>query len=250
MAPGAAAIHPALGTNLCLERRIEVGEVDRAFADAAAVAEREFDFARHTGVTLEPRTCDYDWDAGDGRLTLQYSGQVPHMMQAVLARHLGLPEERVRVIAEDVGGSFGIKIHTYGDEIACAVAARRLGRPVKFVADRLESFASDIHARAHRLRARAAVDAAGRLLAVEVDDLTGIGPYSVYPRSSGIEGNQVVNLIGAPYALPAYRARLRVAFLNKAPMCQYRAVGHPVAVAITETLMEEVERFLRGDERG
>jgi len=240
LAPGAAAIHPALGSNLCLERRIEVGDVDGAFATAAAVAERHFDFARHTGVTLEPRSCLYDWDAGDGRLTLHYSGQVPHMMQAVLARHLGLNEEQVRVISEDVGGSFGIKIHTYGDEIACAVAARRLGRPVKFVADRFESFASDIHARDHTLRARAAVDADGRLTAVEIDDLTGIGPYSVYPRSSGIEGNQVVNLIGAPYDLPAYRARLRIAFLNKAPMCQYRAVGHPVAMAVMEALIDDL----------
>jgi carbon-monoxide dehydrogenase large subunit len=240
LAPDATPIHPGLGTNLCLERRIDSGPVDAAFASAAAIAEREFRFSRHTGVTLEARTCLYDWAAGDGRLTLHYSGQVPHMMQAVLARHLRLPEHQVRVVSEDVGGSFGIKIHTYGDEIACAVAAMRLGRPVKFVADRLESFLSDIHARDHIIRARAAVDADGRLLAVDVDDITGIGPYSVYPRSSGIEGNQVINLIGAPYDLPAYRARLRVVFQNKAPMCQYRAVGHPIAFAVMEGLMDDL----------
>ncbi len=238
--PGSPVIHPGLGSNLCLDRRIDAGPVDDGFARAAAVVEREFRFSRHTGVTLEPRACLYDWDAADERLTLHYSGQVPHMMQAVLARHLGLPEHRVRVVSEDVGGSFGIKIHTYGDEIACAVAAMRLGRPVKFVADRLESFLSDIHARDHIVRARAAVDDAGRLLAVEVDDVTGIGPYSVYPRSSGIEGNQVINLIGAPYDLPAYRARLRVVFQNKAPMCQYRAVGHPIAFAVMEGLMDDL----------
>jgi carbon-monoxide dehydrogenase large subunit len=233
-------IHAALGTNLCLERKIDAGPVDEAFARAAMTVERTFTFGRHTGVTLEPRACLYDWDAADERLTLHYSGQVPHMMQAVLARHLRLDEHRVRVVSEDVGGSFGIKIHTYGDEIACAVAAMRLGRPVKFVADRLESFLSDIHARDHSLRARAAIDADGRLLAVDVDDITGIGPYSVYPRSSGIEGNQVINLIGAPYDLPAYRARLRVVFTNKAPMCQYRAVGHPIAFAVMEGLMDDL----------
>jgi carbon-monoxide dehydrogenase large subunit len=233
-------IHTALGTNLCLERKIDAGPVDDAFANAAHVVERTFHFGRHTGVTLEPRACLYDWDAADERLTLHYSGQVPHMMQAVLARHLRLAEHQVRVVSEDVGGSFGIKIHTYGDEIACAVAAMRLGRPVKFVADRLESFLSDIHARDHRLTARAAIDADGKLLAVDVDDLTGIGPYSVYPRSSGIEGNQVINLIGAPYDLPAYRARLRVVFTNKAPMCQYRAVGHPIAFAVMEGLMDDL----------
>jgi carbon-monoxide dehydrogenase large subunit len=235
-----APIHPALGSNLCLERRIDAGPVDDAFARAATTVTRDFRFARHTGVTLEPRSCLYDWEAGDDRLTLHYSGQVPHMMQAVLARHLRLAEHQVRVVSEDVGGSFGIKIHTYGDEIACAVAAMRLGRPVKFVADRLESFLSDIHARDHIIRARAAVDAEGRLLAVDVDDITGIGPYSVYPRSSGIEGNQVINLIGAPYDLPAYRARLRVVFTNKAPMCQYRAVGHPIAFAVMEGLMDDL----------
>jgi carbon-monoxide dehydrogenase large subunit len=240
LAPDAVLIHPALGSNLCLERRIDAGPVDDAFARAATVVERDFTFARHTGVTLEPRACLYDWDAGDDRLTLHYSGQVPHMMQAVLARHLGLPEHKVRIVAEDVGGSFGIKIHTYGDEIACAVAAMRLGRPVKFVADRLESFLSDIHARDHRIHARAAIDAEGRLLAVDIDDLTGIGPYSVYPRSSGIEGNQVINLVGAPYDLPAYRARLRVVFQTKAPMCQYRAVGHPIAFAVMEGLMDDL----------
>ncbi|HSF64691.1 MAG TPA: xanthine dehydrogenase family protein molybdopterin-binding subunit, partial [Paracoccaceae bacterium] len=241
LAPDAPRIHPQLDSNLCWERKIEVGAVDAAFADpAATVVERRFAFGRHTGVTLEPRAVIGDYDPSEDRLTMHYSGQAPHMMQAVLSRHLGVPEARVRVIAEDVGGSFGIKIHTYGDEIATLAASKLLRRPVKFVADRLESFLSDIHARDHRITARAAVDAQGRLTAVEIDDVTGIGPYSVYPRSSGIEGNQVVNLIGAPYELPAYRARLRVVFQNKVPMCQYRAVGHPIAMAVMEGLMDDL----------
>jgi len=191
-------------------------------------------------VSLEPRSVIGDYDPSEDRLTMHYSGQAPHMMQSVLSRHLGVPEARVRVVAEDVGGSFGIKIHTYGDEIAALAASKLLRRPVKFVADRLESFLSDIHARDHRITARAALDADGRLTAVEIDDVTGIGPYSVYPRSSGIEGNQVVNLIGAPYDLGAYRARLRVVFQNKTPMCQYRAVGHPIAMAVMEGLMDDL----------
>ena len=241
LAPGAPRIHPSLDSNLCWERKVDVGAVDAAFADpAATVVERRFTFGRHTGVTLEPRAVIGDYDPSEDRLTMHYSGQAPHMMQAVLSRHLGVPEARVRVLAEDVGGSFGIKIHTYGDEIATLAASKLLRRPVKFVADRMESFLSDIHARDHRITARAAVDAQGRLTAVEIDDVTGIGPYSVYPRSSGIEGNQVVNLIGAPYELPAYRARLRVVFQNKVPMCQYRAVGHPIAMAVMEGLMDDL----------
>lgn len=239
--PASPRIHPELDSNLCWERNLNVGDVDSAFAaPGAVVVERRFTFGRHTGVTLEPRACIGDYDPSEDRLTMHYSGQAPHMMQSVIAKHLCLPEARVRVISEDVGGSFGIKIHTYGDEIATLAAARILRRPVKFVADRLESFQSDIHARDHRVTARAAVDGEGRLTAVEIDDITGIGPYSVYPRSSGIEGNQVVNLVGAPYDLKNYRARLRVVFQNKVPMCQYRAVGHPIAMAVMEGLMDDL----------
>lgn len=241
LAPDAPVIHPDLGSNLCWEKRIDVGAVDAAFADPAnTVVERRFVFGRHTGVTLEPRVITADYDAAQDQLTVHYSGQVPHMMQEVLATHLGLPQSQVRIVAQDVGGSFGIKIHTYGDEVAACAAARLLRRPVQFAADRYESFQSDIHARDHRVTARAAMAPDGRLLAVDVDDITGIGPYSVYPRSSAIEGNQVINLIGAPYTLPAYRARLRVVFQTKVPTCQYRAVGHPIAMAVMEGLMDDL----------
>lgn len=241
LAPHAPRIHAEYDSNLCWERKLDVGDVDAAFAaPGTTVVQRRFDFGRHTGVTLEPRAVIGDYDPSEDRLTMHYSGQAPHMMQAVIAKHLGIPEARVRVVAEDVGGSFGIKIHTYGDEMATLAASKLLKRPVKFVADRMESFLSDIHARDHRVTARAAVDAEGRLTAVEIDDITGIGPYSVYPRSSGIEGNQVVNLTGAPYDFANYRARLRVVFQTKTPMCQYRAVGHPIAMAVMEGLMDDL----------
>ena len=109
---------------------------------------------------------------------------------------------------------------------------------MKFVADRLESFLTDIHCRDHVVAARLAVGADGVVRALEIDDLTGIGPYSVYPRTSAVEGNQVLNLTGSWYRVPAYKARLRVALQTKTPTCQYRGVGHPVAVAVTEGLMD------------
>ncbi|MEZ5657158.1 MAG: xanthine dehydrogenase family protein molybdopterin-binding subunit [Burkholderiaceae bacterium] len=246
--PDEPVIHPELGNNLCWEKRIENGPVDAAFGDAGnRIIERRFRFARHTGVSLEPRSCIADFEPAAGELSFHYSGQVPHMMQTVLARHLGLPEASVRVFSQDVGGSFGLKIHTYGDEMATAAAAMMLRRPVKFIADRFESFVSDIHARDHRVDARLAVDHQGRIQALEIDDLTGIGPFSVYPRSSAIEANQVINLTGAPYAIPAYRARLRVVFQNKNVMCQYRAVGHPIAMAVMEGLIDEAAAQLGMD---
>lgn len=231
-------IHPSLGDNLAFERRLDAGAVDEAFAQADGVAETEFVFARHTGVTLEPRCVVADWRPGDERLTVYQGTQAPHMIQNILALHLGLKEQQVRVVCKDVGGSFGIKVHVYPDEVATAALSKLLRRPVKYVADRLESFVTDIHARDHRVKGRVAVRKDGTITAFEIDDLTGIGPYSMYPRTSAIEANQVVNLVGGPYITPNYRARTRVVFQNKTPMCQYRGVGHPIACSVTEGLVD------------
>jgi carbon-monoxide dehydrogenase large subunit len=247
LAPGAVVIHPELGDNLVFTRTATKGDVDAAFAAAHRVVEAVFVTGRHTGVTLEPRSIIADYNRAEGTLTVHHSTQAPHMMQGVFAKHLRLREGDVRVICKDVGGSFGIKVHVYPDEVAVAAMAKLLGRPVKFIADRFESFASDIHARDHRIKARIAVDAEGQILGFDVDDLTGIGPYSVYPRTSAIEGNQVVNLIGGPYAFEHYRCTTTVVLQNKAPTCQYRAVGHPIATAVTEGLVDLAARALGMD---
>src|SRR6476469_100524 len=231
-------IHASLGDNLCFERKLDVGAVDKAFAEADAVVETTFRFGRHTGVTNEPRAVVADWNEGEQRMTVYHGTQAPHMMQNLFAKHLAIAEHQVRVLTKDVGGSFGIKVHTYADEMATVALSKLLKRPVKFVADRIESFVTAIHARDHRIKAKIGVNRDGTITAFEIDDLTGIGPYSVYPRTSGIQANQVVNLVGGPYTCPNYRAQARVVFTNKNVMCQYRAVGHPIAVAVTEGLVE------------
>jgi carbon-monoxide dehydrogenase large subunit len=231
-------IHPELGDNLTFERALVAGDPDRAFAESDTIVETTFVFGRHTGVTNEPRAIIADWNPGEQRLTVYQGTQAPHMTQDIFAKHLNLESHQVRVITKDVGGSFGIKVHIYADEMATVALSKLLKRPVKFVADRFESFITDIHARDHRVRAKIGVKNDGTITAFEIDDLTGIGPYSVYPRTSGIEANQVVNLVGGPYACPNYRARARVVFQNKNVMCQYRAVGHPIATAVTEGLVE------------
>ncbi len=235
---GSTVIHSDLGDNLVFTRTAEAGSVDEAFAAADHVVEATFHTGRHTGVTLEPRSILADFNRADGTMTVYQATQAPHMMQGVIAKHLGLAEGDVRVITKDVGGSFGIKVHVYPDEIAVAAMAKILGRPVRFVADRFESFVSDIHARDHRAKGRIAVNNDGTIIGFDIDDLTGIGPYSVYPRTSAIEGNQVVNLCGGPYDFQHYRCRTTVVLQNKAPTCQYRAVGHPIATAITEGLVD------------
>jgi aerobic carbon-monoxide dehydrogenase large subunit len=236
--PQTPVIHPSLGDNLAFERSHVAGDIDQALAASDEVVEAEFIFGRHTGVTLEPRAVVADWNSAEARLTIYQGTQAPHMVQNIAALHLGLSERQVRVVCKDVGGSFGIKVHVYADEMATYALSKHLKRPVKFVADRVESFNTDIHARDHRCKGRIGVRHDGTITAFEIDDLTGIGPYSMYPRTSAIEANHVVNLVGGPYTTKNYRARARVVFQNKNVMCQYRAVGHPIACAVTEGLVD------------
>src|SRR3990170_216072 len=235
---GKYVIHPDLGDNICFKRELVTEGFDAAWAKADVVVEERYTFGRHTGVTLEPRAILADYNAAEHSLTVYHNTQAPHMMQDIFSRHLGIPEGNVRVVCKDVGGSFGIKVHVYADEMATAAISVMLRRPVKFVADRLESFLTDIHAREHKAKVRLACTKQGEILAFDLWDLTAIGPYSVYPRTSGIEGNQVVNLTGGPYRHKQYRARMQVVFTNKNVCCQYRAVGHPIAVALTEGIVD------------
>src|SRR5258708_40195118 len=121
------------------------------------------------------------------------------MMENLVGKELGLEEQQVRVITKDVGGSFGIKVHTYADEMATVALSKLLRRPVKVVAGRAESFVTDIHARDHRVRAKIGVTRDGAITAWQIDALTGTGPYAGYPRTSGLDANQVVNVVGGPY---------------------------------------------------
>ncbi len=238
LGPGAVVLHPELGDNLAFEKTIDIGNVDQAFESADLIVEETYDFARHTAVSLEPRVLLADWDAASERLQIWTSSQTPHMIQHVIANTLGIPDHNVRVVAPDVGGSFGLKIHTYGDEIATALAAKVLGRPVKFVADRLESFGSDIHARENLIKARMAFTKAGDITAVDFDVVAGAGAYSQYPRTSVFEANQILNITAGPYKHKHYRAKATVVYLNKVPSSQYRAVGHPIGITVGESLLD------------
>jgi CO/xanthine dehydrogenase Mo-binding subunit len=204
LAAGAPLIHPELGDNVLYETRLSAGDVERAFAECERVWARTFTTGRHTGVPLEPRSLIADYEPATRALTLWISTQVPHMMQAVLAELFGLREQRVRVVAPDVGGSFGIKIHVYQDDMAVCALALTLGRPVKFVASRRESFLSDIHAREQTIRVEVAADRDGVLTAMRASITAAVGPYSAYPRSSVVEGGQVLRLLPGPYRVRNY----------------------------------------------
>jgi carbon-monoxide dehydrogenase large subunit len=244
LAESALVIHPELGDNVLYRTRLSAGDVDAVFARAHRVHARTFTIGRHTGVPIEPRSLVAEFEPFTRAFTLWMSTQVPHMMQAIVAELFGLPEHRVRVVAPDVGGSFGIKIHVYQDDMAACAMAMVLGRPVKFVATRRESFLSDIHAREQRVRIEVAADADGTLTAMRAAITAAVGPYSAYPRSSVVEGGQVLRLLPGPYRIRDYEATLAVVAQNKAITSQYRAVGHPIATAVTESMVELVARDL------
>ena len=197
--PATPLIHPELGDNLCFTRSLDVGGVDEALRRADAVAEATFDFGRHTGVTLEPRVPDRPLEPGRA---------APHRVPLVPGpAHDAGPVRRASSTCRPAPSAWSARTWAAPSASRCTPTPTTsppwrcpscCGRPVKFVADRLESFASDIHARHHRIKGRIAVNKGGEILAFEIDDLTGIGPYSVFPRTSAIEGNQVVNLVGGP----------------------------------------------------
>jgi CO/xanthine dehydrogenase Mo-binding subunit len=243
-APGAPLIHPELGDNVIYEARLAGGDAAGALRGAARTWRRRFTSGRHTGVPLEPRGLVADFEPATRRLTVWMSTQVPHMMQAVLADLFDVPEHHVRVIAPDVGGSFGIKIHVYQDDLAACALAIALGRPVKWVAGRRESFLSDIHAREQTIDVEVGAGADGVLTGMRARITAGVGPYSAFPRSSVVEGGQVLRLLPGPYRLRDYEGSLRVVAQNKVITSQYRAVGHPIAAAVTESLLDQIARDL------
>ncbi len=242
LAPGAEPIHPDL-------HRGAEANLHHAFGTAAAPAAEDMTvalsltFSRVAPQPMETRAVLAHWNAGDGTLTVHQSHQHPHMMQDVYARLLGIPEHRVRVVCEDVGGAFGLKQQLHPDEMATVCAAVLLARPVRFVASRGESLLADAQARDHRVHVAARLDpSAGRVTAISFDDLCGVGAFGHFPRTSFGEAAQAARLVGAPYAVADVRTRSRLAFQNRPHLGHYRGVGHPVACLATEALMDKAAR--------
>jgi carbon-monoxide dehydrogenase large subunit len=242
--PGAPHLHDDLEDNRILHAEFRGGDVEAAFGEAAHVFRDTFHFSRHTGVTIEPRSLLAQFEPATRSLTLWISTQVPHMMQAVLAAILSLEEHRIRVIAPDVGGSFGIKIHVYQDDIAACLLSILTGRPVKWVADRRESFLADIHAREQRVAIELATRADGTILGLKAEVMAPVGAWSAYPRSSVVEGSQTVRLLPGPYRVRSYVYTLDVVAQNKVITSQYRAVGHPIAAACMDGILDLAARGL------
>jgi carbon-monoxide dehydrogenase large subunit len=240
-------VHPELGDNIAFDFSIEKGDPAKAFAEAATVVADQFRFERQQAMTLEARGLIADFNPADGSLTVIHAHQSPFQMQDLFSQHFEIPEHKVRVVTPDIGGGFGMKLNVYVDEFATIAASIKLGRPVKYCADRLESFLADAHARDHSVRARMAVSSDGRITAMEVDDVGAVGAYGMPLRFNVAEGMMLVTMCGAPYEFSDYKARTRSVYVNKNLVGMYRGVGMPFACIIPEVLADRAAHAIGMD---
>ncbi|MDO8478300.1 MAG: xanthine dehydrogenase family protein molybdopterin-binding subunit [Candidatus Rokubacteria bacterium] len=233
-----AIVHDGAPDNVLLSRRFDNGDVETALATSAVVVERTFRTNRQTAAPLEGRGGVADWNAADGKLTLWSGTQVPHLARHGLAEILGLPENRIRIVAPDVGGGFGLKGILYPEDVVLCLLAMRLGRPVKWVEERREGFLAGAHARDHHYAVRAGFDPGGRLLALDVRVTCNAGAYSVYPWTAGIEALMAGGLFVGPYKLTHYRCEVAAVATNTAPAGPYRGVARPATTFVMERVLD------------
>jgi carbon-monoxide dehydrogenase large subunit len=227
------------GPNLVLDARVGDHEAtERGFAAATYVTRLSTWVQRVTGVPMEPRAALAEFDPASGRITLYAGGGSIGRPRQDLAAMLGLPQDKVRVIARDVGGNFGTRNSSYPEFALVAWAARRLGRPVKWTGERQEAFLSDHQARDLRVEAELALDAEGNFLALRAANLSNLGAYaaSFVPLTKGTE------LMSSLYRLPAARVRARAVLSNTPPTSPYRSAGRPEVMFVIERLIDRAAR--------
>ncbi|MGE3908579.1 MAG: xanthine dehydrogenase family protein molybdopterin-binding subunit [Chloroflexota bacterium] len=239
---GAPVLHPEHGDNLCYRLTVSGGDVDAVFNEAAHVVTVRVVHHRISATPLEPRGILARWDAGLGEMVVWNSCQVPHQLRDDIAMALGLPQHKVRVIVPDLGGGFGAKGSTYREDVAVAVLAKLLGKPVKWISTRREDFLSTQHARDQIDEAEAAVDANGRILGIRTRTLTNLGAF-LLGRSSR-QALRVTQFATGAYGIPAHQATATTVFTNTTPTGAYRGAGRPEAAYIAERLMDAVAREL------
>lgn len=210
--------------------------VAEAFAQAAHVVEVSFRHARVAPAPLEPRGALADWNGSDGRLTVYLPTQTPHRAREDLARALGLAEDRVRVVAPDVGGAFGGRASIYPEDVIVAAAATRLGRPVRWTGSRTEDFLAATQGRGGRMEGAMALDASGRALAVRARIAMPLGHW--LPYSAVVPGRNALRILPGPYAIDRLDATVEGRRESAAAVNIYRGAGRPEAAMLMERLMD------------
>jgi carbon-monoxide dehydrogenase large subunit len=217
----------------------DAGAVDAAIRGAAHVARVRLHDTRLAPSALEPRAAIGQWDEAARRYTLTASTQGVAVVRRLLAEGVfKIPPEQLRVITPDVGGGFGMKVQAYPEYAALLFAARRVGRPVKWRATRVESFLADTHGRDGMLEGELALDATGRFLALRVSTRVGIGAY-VSSFAAVFGTNNTKNCLSSVYRIPAVAIDVTLAFTNAAPLGPYRGAGRPEALYLIERLIDQ-----------
>ena len=245
---GAPQVHENAPGNLIYDWEIgEQADVDAAIARAAHVTTLELSNNRLVPNAMEPRAALASYDQAEEHHTLYTTSQNPHVARLVLSAFYQIaPEHKLRVIAPDVGGGFGSKIYIYPEEIVCLWASKRTGVPVKWVAERVESFLTDAHGRDHITKAQLAFDADNKMTAFKVDTIANFGGYmSLF--SSCVPTYLYATLLSGQYNIPSIYCNVKAAYTNTTPVDAYRGAGRPEATYLVERIVETAARELGVD---
>ncbi len=241
--PGAALVHEEWGDNLFLETFVD-GDIEAAAKQAAVKVTREFRTARQCMAPIEGRGVVASWDTRLEQLLVYSATQMPHIVRSGLSECLGLDHGQIRVIAPDVGGGFGQKGILLPEEVCLGWAARRLGRPLRWLEDRRENLTASANCREHHYIITAYATADGKLLAIDAEATVDSGAYSSYPFSACLEAAQVASILPGVYDFPAYRCRTFSVATNKPPILPYRGVARTGVCFAMELMIDAVAREL------
>ena len=238
-------VHDIAPDNVCFTWAVgDKAAVDTAFAGAAHVTRLSFINNRLIPNAIEPRAANAQYSPAGDSYTLYVTSQNPHVERLLMAAFvLGIPEHKLRVVAPDVGGGFGSKIYLYAEEAALVWASRRVGRPIKWTAERSESFLTDAHGRDHVTTAELALDGDGKFLALRVDTIANMGAY-LSTFAPCIPTILHATLLAGQYATAHIHCQVRAVFTNTAPVDAYRGAGRPEATYLLERIVERAAREL------
>jgi carbon-monoxide dehydrogenase large subunit len=233
--------------NCFIEQTLSGGDLEKAKQACTHVIRRTFRNQRQAGVPMECRGVIAQLSPLGDYLTVWSSTQIPHLLRTYISEELGWPENRLRVVAPEVGGGFGVKGHVFAEEVLVARLAILTRRTVKWVEDRREHLLASIHARDHEHTLEAFVTTEGRLLGLKADITVDVGAYSVWPFTAGSDAGMVAKVMPGPYRIEGYEATFRAVATNKCPIGTYRGVGRPSAVFSLEVMMDEIAKELSID---
>ena len=245
---GQPLVHDSVPNNTCYTwGHGDKAATDAAFAQAAHVTTLDIVNNRLIPNAIEPRAVNASYSKHDDSYTVYVANQNPHVERLLMAAFvLGLPETKLRIVAPDVGGGFGSKIFLYAEDVALTWAAKKIGRPVKWTAERSESFVSDAHGRDHVTKAELALDKDGKFLAMRVHTTANMGAY-LSTFASSVPTILYATLLAGQYTTPAIYAEVKAVFTNTVPVDAYRDAGRPEATYVVERLVETAAREMNID---